>query len=121
MAGGRLATGVGGGLLTLDSLGMSVLVLILVVPLGAIALSYRAHRETALLRLDLERLEAELAYWRETGGRLMASIVRDQDPQRPAAKPLLDPGAVTAAADRLGVTPVSKDQPEVRSQTSPLD
>jgi hypothetical protein len=60
---------------------MSVLVLILVIPLGAVALSYRAHRETALLRAEVAQLSAELAYWRETGGRLMAGIVRDRDPE----------------------------------------
>jgi hypothetical protein len=44
-------------------------------------MAYRAHKETEALRADVERLEGELAYWRDTGGRLMEGLVRDQDPR----------------------------------------
>jgi hypothetical protein len=87
---------------------MSVLVLILVIPLGAIALSYRAHREAALLRGDVARLAEELAYWRETGGRLMAGLVRDQDPERP--------GGVAAAK-----APMSDSMSAVKAVYDPVE
>ncbi len=89
----------------IDNIGISVLVLILVIPLGSIALSYRAHRETALLRIDVEKLAAELSYWRETGGRLMEGLVRDQGRQRPApAEPVAAPEA-NAQFTAEGATP----------------
>jgi hypothetical protein len=65
---------------------MGVLVLILLIPLGSIALSYRAHREAERLREDVRALSAELAYWRETGGRLMEGLVRDKGPSPAAGK-----------------------------------
>lgn len=93
--------------MNVDNLSMSVLVLILVVPLGSIALSYRAHREAALLRLEVQRFEQELAYWRETGGRLMKGLVHDQEGQRAATPPPAPPAGAdvdNTDADAQGVS-----------------
>jgi hypothetical protein len=65
--------------LTIDNVAVAVLCLILVVPLGSAWLAYRAHRETRELRGQVDELRTELAYWRETGGRLMEGLVREND------------------------------------------
>jgi hypothetical protein len=51
--------------------------------MGAAYMAYRAHVEVTELRSEVEQLTGELAYWRETGGRLMEGIVKERDQTRP--------------------------------------
>lgn len=65
--------------MTATNLTIGLIVLLSILPLAALAVAYRAWRRASMLEVRIDRVEEDLAFWRETGGRLLESAARESD------------------------------------------